>query len=126
MAQKSPTKADIVATLDKIVTRVLCIDRQAKTMVQRLSQAEFIWHESTATSQRLRVETRQVLQEVVAMLNQADPLLYDEEDGPTAPSTPTNPNPWSEKADIEIGISGKPIVAPANPSDRPSQACGRK
>ncbi|KAI8717982.1 hypothetical protein NCS52_00875700 [Fusarium sp. LHS14.1] len=105
MAQNSPTKADIVATLDKIVTRVLYVDRQAKAIVERLSRAEFMWHESTAASQRLRVETRQVLQDVVAMLNQADPLLDDEEEGPTAPSTPTNPNPWSEKAAIEVGMS---------------------
>ncbi|WAO96046.1 Hypothetical protein NCS54_01370500 [Fusarium falciforme] len=125
MAQNSPTKADIVATLDKIVTRVLYVDRQAKAIVERLSRAEFMWHESTAASQRLRVETRQVLQDVVAMLNQADPLLHDEEEeGPTAPSTPTNPNPWSEKAAIEIGMNNT-AVDQADPGSS-SQQYGRK
>ncbi|CVK92424.1 uncharacterized protein FMAN_07320 [Fusarium mangiferae] len=105
MAQKSPTKAEFVATLDKLVTRMLSIDRQSKNVVRQLSQSEYIWHESKATAQRLRAEARQTLKEAVEMLNYADPVLDEEDEGPGAPCTPTNPNPWNSKAAIEIGMS---------------------
>ncbi|KAG5799295.1 hypothetical protein H9Q69_001670 [Fusarium xylarioides] len=101
MAQKSPTKAEFVATLDKLVTRMLSIGRQSKNVVRQLSQSEYIWHESKATAQRLRAEARQTLKEAVEMLNYyADPVFDEEDEGPGAPCTPTNPNPWSSKAAI--------------------------
>lgn len=68
MTQNSPTKAEFVATLDRLVTRMLSIDRQAKCVVRQLSHAEYIWHESKATAQRLRLEARQALQEAVEMV----------------------------------------------------------
>ncbi|KAG5778488.1 hypothetical protein H9Q73_007842 [Fusarium xylarioides] len=97
MAQKSPTKAEFVATLDKLVTRMLSIDRQSKNVVRRqLSQSEYIWHESKATAQRLRAEARQTLKEAVEMLNYyADPVFDEEDEGPGAPCTPTLfPGKW--------------------------------
>jgi hypothetical protein len=69
MAQKSPTKAEFVATLDRIVTRMLSIDRQTKAVVQRMSQSEYIWHESKATAQRLRLEAQQSLKEAIEMVS---------------------------------------------------------
>jgi hypothetical protein len=68
MAQKSPTKAEFVATLDKMVTRMLSIDRQSKNVVRQLNQSEYMWHESKAMAQRLRIEANQVLKEAVEMV----------------------------------------------------------
>ncbi|VTT73818.1 unnamed protein product, partial [Fusarium fujikuroi] len=120
----SPTKAEFVATLDRLVTRMLSIDRQAKCVVRQLSHAEYIWHESKATAQRLRLEARQALQEAVEMLNHADPVLDGEDEGPGAPCTPTNPNPWSQRAAIEIGISMHKSVATQAISSQCSSTSG--
>ncbi|KAL6913373.1 hypothetical protein FSST1_011133 [Fusarium sambucinum] len=102
MSQKSPSKAEFMATLNKLVSSMLAIDRQTKTMIRQLSHAEYIWHEAKSTAQRLNVETKKTLKETVEMLNHADPILNDKDDRPGAPYIPTNPNPWSA---IEIGIS---------------------
>ncbi|KAF4955454.1 hypothetical protein FGADI_4565 [Fusarium gaditjirri] len=123
MTQKSPTKAEFVATLDKLITRMLSIDRQTKAVVQRMSQSEYIWHESKATAQRLRLEAQQSLKEAVEMLNQVDPILYEDEEGPRAPCTPTNPNPWNANAAIEIGVS---LEQPAEGQETSSGALAEK
>ncbi|CAF3656656.1 unnamed protein product [Fusarium graminearum] len=104
MSLKSPTKAEFIANLDKIITRMLYIDRQTKAVVQQMSQSEYIWHETKAAAQRLRLESQQSLKEAIAMLNQIDPILNEDDEGPKAPSTPTNPNPWCAKGAIEIGV----------------------